>query len=35
MLSIVFYVNIEKDQVDLVAKPIDTFLGENSKVPTS
>ncbi len=33
MLSMVWYVDIEKDHVDLFAKPIDTFFGEKI-IPT-
>ena len=29
MLSMVWYANIEKDRVDIVAKPIDSFIGED------
>jgi hypothetical protein len=29
MLSMVWYINVEKDQVEIIAKPIDTDLDSN------
>jgi len=31
-LSMVWYVDVEKDQVDVVCKPIDAFLGQDSEM---
>ena len=32
LLSMVWYVDVEKDQVDVVCKPIDAFLGQDSEM---
>ena len=32
LLSMVWYVDVENDQVDVVCKPIDTFLGQDNKM---
>lgn len=31
MLSMVWYVDVENDRVDIIAKPIDTFFGDEAK----